>query len=65
MCLLQMTEKSGSECESELIDGNDQPDDSRKVLLRELLLNNEPRERDQIPKAEAEQSASEIEYRRG
>src|SRR6266481_4182670 len=63
-CLLQKPKKSRPEREGKLIGGNDQTHNSRKVLPGEFLLNDEPRERDQIPKPEAEEYASEIEHRR-
>jgi hypothetical protein len=46
--MLELGKQGGSKSEAELVDGDDETDNAREMLLRELLLDNEAGQRGRV-----------------
>ena len=61
--ILELGEQGRSKREAELVDGDDETDNAREMVFRELLLNDEARQRGRVSDANPEQQATQVERR--
>ena len=61
--MLELGKQDWSKREAELVDGDDETDNAREVLLRELLLDDEAGQRGRVSDANPEQHTAQVERR--
>ena len=61
--MLELGEQGGSKREAELVDGDDETDNACEMVFRELLLNDEARQRGRVSDANSEQQTAQVERR--
>jgi hypothetical protein len=61
--MLELGKQRRSKREAELVDGDDQTDNAREMLLRELLLDDEAGQRGRVSDANSEQQTTQVERR--
>src|SRR5215469_9495271 len=61
--MLELGEQGRSKREAELVDGDDETDNAREMLLREFLLDDEAGQRGRVSDANPEQHTAQVERR--